>query len=160
MFKEYLGIEFYRNYIGIEKPLDISYRFGSKGKLWYIKENTVHFKESNGNELAFNVKCGDVEYMGKPHLKLPEDLSDEEIKYILCDDEEFNNNSYRIVVDDDCTFADSYIACCHDESDLWQFWDYDSPRLTQEQLNRIYSLHSHPKAKEYIEKGLAVRKDV
>lgn len=51
-----------------------------------------------------------------------------------------------------------FLAAANDDSENWQFFDYENPLLTQTQWNRFYSLHCNVNAEELIINGLAVRK--
>ncbi len=153
--KSSLGVEFYRNYIGIEKPLRLD--FGNPD------DSTIGFDyiDSTDNENQISAEeywwsYGDI----KPHLKLPEDLTDEEWLWVFCGEDMQDDHGIRR------GYSEAIIEL------IWDFGSYKSAvckfdysdnyfsQCNQEVLNRLYSLHSHPKAKEYIEKGLAIKIEV
>ncbi|MCP4985218.1 MAG: hypothetical protein GY928_03845 [Colwellia sp.] len=148
----------YNLYIGkhMEKPLKVKYRNlhsdNVVGCLTGVNRDYLFIKNGGVEDIEIYTKhC-------KPHLKLPEDLTDEEWLFIY-----FGDNL-------DCNLG-MYI-----KRDSWscinavdKFGDignsFPSPFgsikfCNQEILNRLYSLHSHPKAKKYIEKGLAIKIEV
>ena len=151
---EYLGIEFYRNFIGIEKPLIV-----------LDSESGLEYSVTIDNLTAI------IEYKAdcKPRLKLPEDLMDEEIKIIIeksCnrdlyiekieksdwsieiqatqyfDDEEMSSAKYEIMF----SFEDAVVL---DDDGC----DIDVIKF----LNGLRECHCVPNAKELIDKNLAVR---
>jgi hypothetical protein len=165
---ECLGIEFYRNYIGIkdkngnDNPLEIEeiasghlYDFmgldaTSKGDIILIRDY-----ENGSDHDLYNSS-----YF-KPHLKLPEDLTDEELICLVPE-----------VFRDDCVI-ERYMENCHDK--IFIMWDevialvefnlscnwFGALEYTIDQqdiLDGLHSLHCSLKAKEYIDNNLAVRK--
>ncbi len=152
---EHLGVEFYRNYIGIENPLRVTDMAGYDYTFETIYKNRLKMILVNGGSPAtggFSIS--------KPHLKLPEDLTDEEWLWVFCGEDFQNNHGIRR------GYSEAIIEL------IWDFGSYKSAvckfdysdnyfsQCNQEVLNRLYSLHSHPKAKEYIENGLAVKIEV
>lgn len=134
---EYLGIEFYRNFIGIEKPLIV-----------LDSESGLEYSVTIDNLTAI------IEYKAdcKPRLKLPEDLMDDEWLWVL-----FNGNAQ----DTACISKEhDGVYLKYRGSDLTKkiYSDGCLMMVLQEMRDRFHSLHSHPKAKEYIDKNLAVRK--
>ncbi len=139
-----LGIEFYRNYIGIENLLKVQYETTIKreGLLEGLSSKFLSVRKEDG----YLTKYTGVSI--KPHLRLPEDLTDEEIRFT------FGLNGYVNRKGDTVQIRlDGKIV----RMNLKEGWIRP---CNQEILNRLYSLHSHPKAKEYIEKGLAVKIEV
>ncbi len=151
-----LGVEFYRNYIGIEKPLRVDYSCSDNiikmsGDLLGIHKEYVGLNTDN-----FTHPC-EFEAV-KPHLKLPEDLTEDEWLFVALgnntsDEAEVRHiqkiKSVLVTVEttDNFEYALTFNYLCDN-------------KLTQEQFNRLYSLHSHPQAEEYIENGLAVKIEV
>ncbi len=153
MEKENLGIEFYRNYIGIEKPLrlDFGNPDGSTIGFDYI-DSTDNENQISAEEYWWSY--GDI----KPHLKLPEDLTRKELLFVFGDTIP-NIDNDRISL----TRNGTGVGFWDDETTKdfnWLSVDGIFLHCNQEILNRLYSLHSHPKAKEYIENGLAIKIEV
>jgi len=147
-----LNMEFYKNYIGIDKPLIIELNEQNKLKLNLKIEKVSSYSMElvSLDNLRYYSNIGYSKGL-KPHLKLPEDLTDEELIYIAVGDKD--KTSLPIDIDRN----DEFIAVVIGEDWKFMFIDSQEPSLTQEQFNRGYSLHWHPKAKEYIDNGLAVR---
>jgi hypothetical protein len=168
---KYLGAEFYRNFIGIEKPLRVEYNGNSELIYDFLTINT----RPNKNDITVDASCDD-DYMEiympadeiKPRLKLPEDLTDEEWLWVLGLDPKFckiTRECYEIKGVKTLTSIYSEDKTCLVDSKMHKLdilkgelscLDFEF-QIDQEILNRMYSLHSHPKAKEYIDKNLAVR---
>ncbi len=139
MENENLGIEFYRNYIGIEKLLRVTEH------KW--REAEFEFIDLIDNEWCFNhCEPSDI----KPHLKLPEDLTDDEWLWVFGFENENmvsikHDIDYINLYDDDNEHDIAVFEVFSGQFSLedgGRYWDI------QEILNRLYSLHSHPKAKE------------
>lgn len=145
MSKEFLSIEFYRNFVGIENPLNLSIM-----DCWGF-ETKYELKNISNNEIIQPYET--LEFASvKPHLKLPEDLTDEEWRFIFGGDDIWYyitrtgnkiKNKFNNSIDNFFCLKNCYFNFC-----------------SQEMLDRMYSHHSHPKAKEYIEKGLAIKIEV
>ncbi len=152
-----LGIEFYRNYIGIENPLRVDYSCSDNimkmsGDLLGIHKEYVGLNTDN-----FTHPC-EFEAV-KPHLKLPEDLTDEEWLWVFCGEDDGDHGIRRgyseAIIELIWDFGSYKSAVCK-----FDYSDNSFSQCNQEVLNRLYSLHSHPKAKEYIENGLAIKIEV
>ena len=155
-----LGVEFYRNYVGIENPLMVnSARFGDRLGLLsidFVKKDRIYFNDGSdfsGASSKFD-EC-------KPILKLPEDLTDEEWLYVFNGD---RANEFKIWRNKN----NDVVRCYHKSFDLSiekNMANYINSfdmlrtylrRSDQEVLNRGYSLHWNQQAKQLIENGLAL----
>ncbi len=148
----------YNLYIGkhMDEPLKVKYRNlhsdNVVGCLTGVNRDYLFIKNGGVEDIEIYTKhC-------KPHLKLPEDLTDDEWLWVFgrenlpkrtikreCGWIEFQSEGFRYN-----TFYP--IGCGIDDGNF--------DHCDQETLNRLYSLHSHPKAKEYIENGLAIKIEV
>lgn len=135
----------YNNYIGehMDEPLrvELSYSFTNKK---YDSELTIQtlvdFEENDSQEYC------------KPLIKSPSDLTDEEWLFVF-GREELKDRSIN-------KWNNEYIEHLS-EGNLYNEFNTRLNEFThcdQELLNRLYSLHSHPQAKQLIEKGLALNK--
>ena len=150
-----LGVEFYRNYVGIEKPLklqffDEEYMTDSYNiELIYCNAEYVYYMD---DEFYFhNVK---------PYLKTVEDLTDEEWLFVFDNNDCKWNAIKRFPLGNDKNPNRSWIEFEHGIKGYNAF-NFDGlyfDKCDQELLNRLYSLHSHPQAKQLIEKKLANNK--
>lgn len=140
-----LGVEFYRNYVGIEKPLRVIC-LGNERSLFSVNKTEI---ESNTN---FFYKFSEV----KPLIKSPKDLTDEEWLWIFCGDKKIKDMVISRDKDEDSIyllFSDGlqlhhqnvFFFCGH-----FEYCD-------QQILNRLYSLHVALNAEELFDKDLAVR---
>lgn len=162
-----LGVEFYKNFLYIENPLPFEVDLKKEG-LKSDELRTVDYirvAKCSGrlmiedNELG---QCHRAENC-KPYLTLPEDLTDEEWLFVFG----VNENTHYI---DNGYYQDGDFYCMVRDCDNFNIINEYKPHIfkqkngfaicNQELLNRMYSIHSHPKAKEYIENGIAIDKKV
>ena len=135
-----LGVEFYRNYVGIEKPLKVKCLCVDR-LLFAVSNSEI---ESNTNFFYKYEEC-------KPYLKTVEDLTDEELLFVFCGDNRGLGWSIDRIEGEEIILQYVY-----ERWNSFSVLDFVFDHCDQELLNRLYSLHSHPKAKQLIEKGLAL----
>lgn len=145
--KKYLGVEFYRNFVGIENPLMIMEHEHS------IRE----FKDIDIIEDAWCINHCDL-WDVKPYLRTIEYLSDEELIYIFTGQKSDQKAKYNYSI----KRTETYIHLKRWEKDgrygnSFHLIDMKFRECDEEILNRLYSTNSHPRAKEYIDNGLALR---
>ncbi len=145
----YLGVDFYRNYIGIENPLRVELPHEDGG--YMISEfdycsSSYLYETGSSDEFDFS-EC-------RPHLKLPEDLTYSEIHYIF----DTQATTHKIHRYNDSVCVSVKIGCCGEEYDL--VYNDDDQKLTQDQFNRLYACHSALNAEELIRKNLAIKIEV
>ncbi len=144
----------YNLYIGkhMEKPLIVKYRNlhsdNVVGCLTGVNRDYLFIKNGGVEDIEIYTKhC-------KPHLKLPEDLTDSEIHYIF----DTQATTHKIHRDNDSVCVSVKIGCCGEEYDI--VYNDDDQKLTQDQFNRLYACHSALNAEELIRKNLAIKIEV
>jgi len=146
---EHLDVEFYRNYIGIEKLLVVDYESGYTTDM-YFQPKTYEFEYVFDDDIHL-LPARKVGYSDcKPHLKKPSDLTDDEWLYVIYGDD----------IPDGVRVDENRILWIPTPEDsLWEVVSCNLMKLGKfsiSQFNRLYSLHSHPQAEELIKNGLAI----
>ena len=159
MSKEFLGVEFYRNFVGIEKLLKIKCDNKDVNKGLKNNSGVYEFIYTDGAMPWTKYEYLDFSII-KPYLKLPEDLTDGEILWVVFGDElKDHKEDYEEI--EVFKYSGGLISVIGDGSThLFEKVINSEIELTQEQFNRMRELHCDPKAKEYIEKGLAIKIEV
>lgn len=143
-----LGARFYKDFIGIEKPLVVEAEAEDgfeDAELSYTDSDAVYVY------LQYNYSTDEFSFNEiKPYLRTVESLSDEEWLLVFGSTDE--NHSIIRHNKTFIEFKDSYgnsLNCYDFRHNSFMF-------CNQEILNRLYSLHCHPKAKQLIVDGLAL----
>ena len=144
--------DFYKNYIGLKEPLVVEYE--SKGEIQNFKFVSIRIDHHtlSGDMVLLNHKFPTKHC--KPYLISPEDLTDSELLWVVYGElsTEVDENVFR---GEDCLYIGDEFRL-YSDSGVISMGSF--PHQPQEILDRLYSLHSYPRAKEYIESGCAYRK--
>ena len=141
----------YNLYIGehMDEPLIIKYECSDEiirfeGCLVGVIDDAIFIKTDKFDDFFYIKLC-------KPYLKPVEDLTDEELLFVFCSDNRGLGWSIDKIEGEEIILEYTY-----ERWNSFSILDFVFDHCDQELLNRLYSLHSHPKAKQLIEQGLAL----
>lgn len=147
----FLDANFYKNYILLDNPLDVEYNGYDVYSFKTVENSSNLILEAGYTDYSKSI------FDCKPFLVAPEDLTDEQWLWVFCGDDQ----EHGLVITRDSEEESIYLHIKEHNTLHYQnvfFLSGHFEYSDQEILDRLYSLHSHPKANEYIKNNLAKRK--